>query len=157
MNKPALIYLDMNIFKRSFDDQSSLRVRLETAAIDVIFAETAKGKYEFPWSFVLEYENSLDPSLERRAAASMLAKGALRMVNPAEAIRERAKEFEKSNIKSRDALHLACAESIGCAYFITCDDKFLKKARQLGLSLKVMNPIEFVNLEEHRNGTSKRF
>jgi predicted nucleic acid-binding protein len=105
----------------------------------------------------LRYENSLDPSFERRAAASMLSKGAVRMINPAEAIRDRAKEFEKINIKSRDALHLACAESIGCAYFITCDDKFLKKARQLGLTLNLMNPIEFVNLEEQRNGTSQRF
>jgi len=51
MRETIQLYLDMNIFKRSFDDQSSSRVRLETAAIDIVFAEVSAGKYEFCWSF----------------------------------------------------------------------------------------------------------
>jgi predicted nucleic acid-binding protein len=39
-----------------------------------------------------------------------------------------------------DALHLACAEAIGADFFITCDDKLMK--RYSG-SLKVKNPVEF--------------
>lgn len=146
------IYLDMNIFKRSFDDQSSLRVRLETVAIEVIFADLAKGRYEFPWSFILDYENSINPNLERRAAASLLAQDASFTINPTEKILERAKFFEKINIKSRDALHLACAEISSCEFFLTCDDKFLKKTRQLKIGLSAMGPVEFINLEETQNG-----
>jgi hypothetical protein len=32
------VYCDMNIYNRCFDDQSQLRIRLETAAIEGIFA-----------------------------------------------------------------------------------------------------------------------
>jgi len=152
MSKVIPLYLDMNIFKRSFDDQSSLRVRLETAAIDVIFAGVSGGKYEFPWSFILGYENNLNPNLDRRSTAVLLSQKAVREIEPNEEIREQAQKFEKINIKSRDALHLACAELTGCGYFLTCDDKLIKKCRQLNLKVKVMGPVEFVNLMEHQNG-----
>ena len=101
---------------------------------------------------ILAYENGLNPNLDRRAAAILLSQKASRQIEPNEKIRERAKQFEKINIKSRDALHLACAEFAGCGYFLTCDDKFLKKGRQFGLKVKVMNPVEFVNLMERQNG-----
>jgi predicted nucleic acid-binding protein len=152
MRATIQLYLDMNIFKRNFDDQSLLRIRLETAATDVVFAGVSDGKYEFPWSFNLDYENSLNPNLDRRAAAILLSQKASREIQPNEKIRKRAHEFEKINIKSRDALHLACAELADCDYFLTCDDKLIKKSRQLNLKTKVMGPIEFVNLMEHQNG-----
>jgi len=152
MNKTIQIYLDMNIFKRNFDVQSLLRIRLETAAIDVIFADVSSGKYEFPWSFILDYENNLNPNLDRRAAAILLSQKASREIQPTEEICEQAQKFEKRSIKSRDALHLACAVLTGCDYLLTCDDKFIKKGRQLNLKVKVMGPVEFVNLMEHQNG-----
>jgi len=152
MSKAIPLYLDMNIFKRSFDDQSLLRVRLETAAIDVIFAGITADKYEFSWSFILGYENNLNPNLDRRSTAVLLSQKAAREIEPNEEIREQAQKFEKINIKSRDALHLACAELIGCDYFLTCDDKLVKKSRQLNLKTKVMGPVESVNLMEHQNG-----
>lgn len=31
------IYLDMNIYNRVFNDQSQLRIKFETMAIDIIF------------------------------------------------------------------------------------------------------------------------
>ncbi len=152
MGMAIKLYLDMNIFKRSFDDQSLLRVRLETAAIDVIFAGVSDGQYEFPWSFNLDYENSLNPNLDRRAATILLSQKASREIQPNEKIPEQAREFEKINIKSRDALHLACAEFAECDYFLTCDDKLIKKSHKLNLKTKVMGPIEFINLMEHQNG-----
>jgi predicted nucleic acid-binding protein len=152
MNEVIQLYLDMNIFKRSFDDQSSSRARLEGAAIDTIFADVTAGKYQFCWSFILDYENNQNPNFDRRAAAILLSQKASHVIAPNESIHERAKQFEKINIKSRDALHLACAEFVGCGYFLTCDDKFLKKGRQLNLKVKVMSPVEFINLMEKQNG-----
>ena len=35
----AKICCDMNIYNRSFDDHNQLRIRLETIAIDFLFAE----------------------------------------------------------------------------------------------------------------------
>jgi len=60
------LYLDMNIYERPFDDQSQMRIRLETVAITMIFALIENGYFSARWSFVLEYENSHNPSPERK-------------------------------------------------------------------------------------------
>jgi hypothetical protein len=38
------LYLDMNIYKRPFDDQSQMRIRLETVAITMVFALVESGR-----------------------------------------------------------------------------------------------------------------
>jgi len=35
-------------------------------AIDILFELIEKGNYELVWSFILEYENSMNPFIERR-------------------------------------------------------------------------------------------
>jgi predicted nucleic acid-binding protein len=54
----------------------------------------------------------------------------------------------KTGIKSKDALHVACAVEAKCAYFITTDGAFLKKARSLP-EIKTVNPIDFAILMEN--------
>jgi hypothetical protein len=49
----------MNIYNRCFDDQSQLRIRLETAAIEGIFEFAEAGVFELVWSFMLDYETAL--------------------------------------------------------------------------------------------------
>lgn len=60
------IYFDMNIYNRVFDDQTQMRIRFESMAIDILFELIEKKKYELVWSFVLEYENSRNPFIERK-------------------------------------------------------------------------------------------
>jgi len=49
-------------------------------------------------------------------------------------------------IKSKDSLHLACAISMRCEYFLTTDDQLLKKA--VGIKeIKVTDPISFIREE----------
>lgn len=43
------IYLDMNIYNRVFDDQSQLRIKFETMAIDIIFELIEKEQYQLCW------------------------------------------------------------------------------------------------------------
>lgn len=50
------LYLDTNIYKRPFDDQRQMRIRLETVAITMIFALIDYGQLSARWSFVLDYE-----------------------------------------------------------------------------------------------------
>ena len=52
------LYGDMNIYNRCFDDQGQVRIRLETAAIEGIFALAESGKLSLVWSFMLGYENT---------------------------------------------------------------------------------------------------
>jgi hypothetical protein len=62
----------MNIYNRCFDDQSQLRIRLETAAIEGIFELVETQAFELAWSFMLDYENSLNPHEDRKEWAELL-------------------------------------------------------------------------------------
>jgi len=54
---------------------------------------------------------------------------------------KRAQELETDGIKGIDALHLACAEELKVDYFITCDDKIIKK--YCG-KIEIRTPVEFI-------------
>jgi hypothetical protein len=57
---------------------------------------------------------------------------------------ERGKVLASKGIKPIDAIHLSCAESAKVNFFLTCDDKILKK--YLNEKLRAVNPLEFVQL-----------
>ena len=47
----------------------------------------------------------------------------------------------KHGIKEKDALHISCAIKSGCEYFITTDNKLIKKNIA---KIKIINPVNFV-------------
>jgi predicted nucleic acid-binding protein len=76
-------------------------------------------------------------------------------VSPNLTIKETAKEImDKCNIRVKDALHLACAIYSKSDFFITCDDKLIKKINNneenlqqiIGVT-KMMNPVDFLRKE----------
>ena len=153
------LYGDMNIYNRCFDDQNQLRIKLETAAIEGIFALAEAGKLTMVWSFMLDYENSLNPHQERKEGVKLLSQLCRDTIAPSSAILRRARSLiESSGVKPRDALHLACAENAECDYFITCDDAligaFKKSKRGHGLKVVAINPVEFMRREGIRHGQS---
>jgi predicted nucleic acid-binding protein len=139
----------MNIYNRPFDDQSQMRIRLETTAITMIFALIEQGVFSACWSFVLDYENSRNPFAERRTLVQHLAQVCEATVEPDEQIRELAQSFTQNHqVRGRDALHLACADSAGCNYLVTCDDRLISQAKRLRetgvLTVPVINPIDLL-------------
>lgn len=72
------------------------------------------------------------------------------MVTHDEIVYNMAKEFESKGAKPRDSLHLACAVKGNADYFLTCDDKLIKKVSTMGTDLKIMNPIRFVEEMEEK-------
>jgi len=60
-----------------------------------------------------------------------------------EEIYHTANNLMKQGIKMKDAAHLACAIKAGCDYFITTDDKLIKKYN--GNIIKIITPLEFLN------------
>jgi hypothetical protein len=54
------------MFNRPFDEQSHLRIRLETEAKLAIQEEIRRGTFQLIWSYVLDYENSKNPFQERK-------------------------------------------------------------------------------------------
>jgi len=55
------IYLDNCSFNRPFDDQASMRIKLETDAKLYIQEQVKQHVLHLTWSYMLEYENSMNP------------------------------------------------------------------------------------------------
>ncbi|GAA0302603.1 putative nucleic acid-binding protein [Gracilibacillus halotolerans] len=149
------LYFDMNIYNRIFDDQSQIRIRFESLAIDILFELIEKGKYRLVWSFILEYENSMNPFAERRLHIKSVSNLCNEAIEPNSKIKTIAENIaENSNAKNKDSLHLAVAVYNKCDYFITCDDKFIKtiesnknKLKNIIENIRIYNPVDFLRKE----------
>ncbi len=137
------IYLDNCCFNRPFDDQSQLRIRLESEAKLNIQANILHGKFELVWSYILEAENTANPFMERMNTISTWKKRATCFIKENEKILEQASKFRKYGIRSKDALHIACAITAECTYFLTTDDKVLNKNSRID-EIMIIDPIGFI-------------
>ena len=141
------IYLDNCSFNRPFDDQSSMRIKLETEAKLFVQEKILIGKLQLIWSHILEYENMQNPFIERRNAIIEWKKIAAEKIEGTKNVVARASEFTRNGVKSKDALHIACAIEGKAEYFLTTDDKLLKKLAKTK-ELIVINPVNFIPLLE---------
>jgi hypothetical protein len=64
--KKLKVYLDQCCFNRPHDDQSSLVVYLESEAKLSIQRKIVEHVYDLAWSYMLDYENSVNNYEERR-------------------------------------------------------------------------------------------
>ena len=144
------IYLDNCCYNRPYDNQSQMRVFLETQAKLYIQHLVLEKKLELVSSFVLQYENYENPDLAHRDSITQFLVNATGYVGVenAEDIRQMANDLMQQGIKMKDAAHLACAIKAGCDYFITTDDKLLKKYS--GDKIKVGSPLNFLGVLEEK-------
>jgi len=75
------------------------------------------------WLYILDYENSFNPFEERKVVIQKWKNKATQDVVENKQILETAHELASLGIKSKDALHIACAVESNCDYFLTTDDK----------------------------------
>jgi predicted nucleic acid-binding protein len=146
------IYLDTSAYNRPFDDQTQPKIFLELQAVAIILQMVEAATVELVSSSVLEYENSRNPSLIKQAAMNRYLQMAGLRQEVNEAIGQRAEQLEHNGVKAVDALHIACAEAVGSAYFITCDKRLINRCS--ALTLKVTNPVDFV-LETNNDDSSQ--
>jgi predicted nucleic acid-binding protein len=136
------LYLDTSVYNRPFDDQTQPRIWLETLALALILQLVESGEATLVNSSVLEFENTRNPlAIRKDWMARCLEQAKVYQVVDL-SIRARAELLEKNGIKAIDALHVSSAEAAGADYFLTCDDRLLKKHRML--TVKSMNPVDFV-------------
>jgi len=136
------IYLDTSVYNRPFDDQTQPRIWLETLSLALILQLVEAGDASLVNSSVLEFENNQNPiSLRQDWMARCLEQATVyQRVN--ESVHDRAKILESHGLQPIDALHVACAETAGADYFLTCDDRLLKKQKRI--KVPSMNPLDFV-------------
>jgi predicted nucleic acid-binding protein len=137
------VYLDNCCLNRPFDDQSQIRVRLEAEAKLYIQELNLLGQLELAWSYILDYENGVNPFDERRRAIGRWKLRADILVMETPAILRDARELHKRGLRNEDALHVACALAARCDYIVTTDDSLLKRGNDIR-GIRIADPPTFV-------------
>ena len=139
------VYLDNCCFNRPFDDKSQIRVKLEAEAKLYIQEEIRLGRIELIWSYILEYENSVNPFEEKVKQILEWKIIALETIVENRKVKENSSLFLKLGIKRKDSLHIACAIEGNCEYFITTDDKVLQKGKNIK-KITIVDRIQFIKI-----------
>ena len=137
------IYLDNCCFNRPFDDQSQIRIRIETEAKLKIQEEIRAGKIQLIWSYILDYENNRNPYIERNVRISGWKKYAIQDIEENPEVLKTANLLNQIGIQKIDSLHISCAVFSKYDYFLTTDDKILQRADQVDY-IKINDPIGFI-------------
>ena len=137
------IYLDNCCYNRPFDDQTQMKIHLETQAKLYVQSKIKEGVLELVWSYILDYENGKNPYEEKRLSISPWKEIATSCVTEeTEDILLFAETLAAKGIKIYDALHISCAVAAQCEYYLTTDKKLLNTPIP---EIKIVNPIVFVN------------
>lgn len=140
------LYLDASALNRPFDDQSLPRNRVEAESVVLILDMVEHGKVELISSSVLVYETLMNPLIHRREYVTSYLSMASTFVATNATLLDRAREIQRRGIAALDALHLASAEQAEAEWFITCDDRILRRGRRsrLPVAFNISTPVEFV-------------
>lgn len=135
--------MDMCTYCRPFDNQESMRIRLETDAYFLILSAIQQGKYS-PIITLVHYEETIDHKdlQERMEILALFNSIKVKFQYNRDIILARAEELYNLKFGVADSAHVAYAESTS-DYFITCDDKLLKRCKRHNVSVPAFNPVEF--------------
>ena len=141
------IYLDVCALCRPYDDQSYMRINLETIAVQLIFSAIEQNMYDLVYSPVHVKEiSAISDQVERFELYHLLQEtGKFINLDKVQA-RKQAEKLVSVGLGPADAAHLVFAKTAG-ADFITCDDKLCKKCRALDLAIWTGNPVAFCDKE----------
>jgi hypothetical protein len=143
-----LLYLDLHCFNRPFDDQGQERIARETAAVLAILQRIIDGLDKLAWSAILDFENFQHPILDRSIEIAGWAQHAVVNIAVNGQVSARAAELAAARLHALDAAHVACDEAGRCDRLLTCDNRLQRRARRLRLSVRVQNPIEYLEERE---------
>lgn len=142
------VYLDMCCYNRPYDDQSQIKVSLETQAKLHIQDLIQQGRLKLITSYMLRYECSQNPyEMRRKAIMQFIDIHTMGYVGleRKDIIESMAAEIMKTGVKFKDACHVASAIYSECEYFISTDMRLLKYKTD---KIKMVTPIEFVTRTE---------
>ena len=139
--------MDVCALSRPYDDQSQLRVSMESTAVFLITDAIENGLYQLLSSPVHFIEvSAIEDERERLEIESFLLRYAQNISYDIKAVREKAEFFHARGVGLADAAHLAFADT-GSDFMVSCDDRFVKKARRMKLDCLVLTPLEFCEKE----------
>lgn len=139
------IYLDNCAFNRPFDNQLSIRIRIEAEAKLFIQHLISIKKLELVWSYILDFENDQNPYAERQLTIAKWKQYSIVDIEESKSLLKLAHEILLKGIRPKDALHIASAIFGGAKYFLTTDDGILKKSNRFK-NIVILNPTDFIRL-----------
>jgi len=144
------IYLDVCTLCRPFDDQTQMRIRLETEAAQLILSYVRSGDLILTISPVHYLEiKAIQQFTERGYLLALIEKlGQDITFDPAKT-RSRAETLMTQSFGPADAAHLAFAETAK-ADFITCDDRLLRHCQHSDTTVWCGTPTAFCVKENLR-------
>jgi len=138
------IYLDNCCLNRPFDENTSDRINIEAEAVLSILARCEQREWQLTGSKILEIEiNNMSNEYKKQKVQNLysIASNKIEIDND---VKKRASEIQKSGIKSMDSLHIALSEKSKVDVILTTDDILEKKAKQIDLKVKVLNPVNWL-------------
>ena len=139
------IYLDMCSLQRPLDSRTQTRIAVEAEAILNIFDMLESGQIELTSSQALIFEaEQITPPVRKTFVTETLSKANL-FIPISPSVEEQARIFTNLGIKPLDALHLASSVEAKANYFCTCDDRFLRRAKEADTgNTKVVSILEMI-------------
>jgi predicted nucleic acid-binding protein len=146
MSKNYRIYLDVCCLNRPFDDQSQLRIRLETESILTIIYQCQQQQWKLIRSCVLDWELTQIRDFDKLKNIQKILTMAKIKVVDSPSLQKRANELQALGFSSYDAAHIASAERSQADIFLTTDDRLIKRAKRLTNLIKVNidNPVQWL-------------
>ena len=104
-----------------------------------------QSKVDLVWSYILDFENSKNNFLPKRRVIQKWQRFSVLDIEESAKILELANTIQKTGVKNVDSLHLACALTAKCDYFISVDDRVLKYPTD---TISLCNPLDFLKVWE---------
>ena len=142
------VYLDNCCYNRPYDDQSQLRISLETQAKLQIQSMIRNREIELVSSYVLMYENSKNPYEIRKRTIYDFVKENISVyidTDRADEVKRIADDIIATGVKTADAYYVACALLTDSDYFLTTDDRLLKYKTD---RICLLDPTAFIREKE---------
>ncbi len=144
--RKKILYLDVCALCRPFDDQSQMKIKLETDSIFLILGKIKAGKFKMLISKIHNLEiKEIQEKEEREELLQFLEKYGNEEKNiNQEQIKNRILELEKMGFGIGDSAHLAFAEN-HTDYFISVDSNLLKKYnKKIKGKMLAIKPEDFI-------------
>lgn len=146
------IYLDNCCFNRPYDDQNFISIKIETQAKIAIQEKIKNNSIDLCWSYILDFENTNNPFLERRMEIIKWKALASYDIEENQNILNNMNKLILLGFKPLDSLHISCAMELRCDYFLTVDKGILKRSIKISESIEILSPIDLIlKLEDENN------
>jgi hypothetical protein len=131
--------------QRPLDTKSQVRIAVEAEAVLGVLDLCGLRQLDLISSDALIFEAEQNPHPARKRYAFEVLAQAKLFIRTDEQVAERARALHSQGIKTLDALHLASAEAAKADFFCTCDDRFMKRAREVATPpTQVVSPLELI-------------